>query len=186
MFSILDRYLLRETTKNWLAITLVLVLILLGNRFARFVGVAAAGALPLHVLLTLIGLSSLQNLVYIIPASQMLAIMLALGRMYRDSEITAISACGTGVIRFFKPFLVLGIILTILTAILSLWLGPLALRRVTVLENTAKHSLEVSALRPGHFQKIPGAKGVFYARARSDVEGGLKDIFIRFRSQHGN
>lgn len=184
--SILDRYMLRETALNWFAVTLVLLLILVGNRFARFVGVAAAGAVPVHTLLTLIGLSSLQNLVYLIPASQLLAIMLALGRMYRDNEMTAVGACGVGVVRFYKPFLVLAVVLAAITALLSLWLGPLSMRRVDALEHAAKHGLDLSVLTPGHFQPLPHGRGVFYASARGQDKGTLKNVFIQLNGKRGN
>jgi lipopolysaccharide export system permease protein len=180
-FTTLDRYMMRETALNWAAVTLVLLLVLIGNRFARFVGVAAAGAVPAHTLVTLIGLSSLQNLIYIIPASQLLAIMLALGRMYRDNEMTAISACGVGVARFYKPFFVFAIVLTVVSALLSLWLGPNALRTVDKLENTAKHKLELSALSPGHFQTLPHGRGIFYAQGREGGGGGLQGVFIKLK-----
>ena len=46
MLGILDRYILRESAQNWAGITGILLLILMSNRFARFLGDAAAGRLP--------------------------------------------------------------------------------------------------------------------------------------------
>src|SRR5690625_4178211 len=96
---ILDRYLARETLLSWLAVTLVLLFVMLSNRFAFYLRYAASGELPANVLGRLVALSTMRYLVYLIPASFLLAVMLALGRLYRDSEMVAISACGVSLAR---------------------------------------------------------------------------------------
>ena len=46
MLRILDRYIFREIATTWLAVTLVLLMILLTNQFARVLGEVAKGKLP--------------------------------------------------------------------------------------------------------------------------------------------
>ena len=55
---IVDRYLARETALTWAAVTGVLMLILMSNRFALLLGDAAAGKLPRQTVFTLLGLAS--------------------------------------------------------------------------------------------------------------------------------
>jgi lipopolysaccharide export system permease protein len=106
--GILDRYLLREAGGAWLAVTLVLLSIMLATRFARFLGEAATGILPRELLFKVVALSSLQYLVILIPVSLLLAIMLAMGRLYKDSEIAAMSGCGVSMKQLYRPFMGLG------------------------------------------------------------------------------
>ena len=101
--GIIDRYLLREATAGWLIVTLVLMLLMMGSGFARFLGRAASGKLPQELVLKLVGLSSIEYLVVILPISLLLGIMLALGRLYRDNEMSAITAAGLGLQRLYRP-----------------------------------------------------------------------------------
>ena len=117
--TILDRYLLREAGASWLAVTFVLLAIMLSTRFARYLAQAAAGELPRELLFKVAALSSLQYLVILIPVSLMLAIMLSLGRLYRDSEIAAMMGCGVGLGALYRPFIVLGGALALMTAALG-------------------------------------------------------------------
>src|ERR1041385_3865145 len=100
--GILQRYLLREAAGAWVAVTLVLLSIMLATRFARYLAVAASGKLPKELLLEVVGLSSLQYLMILIPVSLLLAIMLSLGRLYKDQEMTSMMACGAGSWRFYR------------------------------------------------------------------------------------
>ena len=58
MIRIVDRYLAKETALTAGAVTGVLMLILLSNRFAALLGDAAAGRLPRDTVFTLLGLAS--------------------------------------------------------------------------------------------------------------------------------
>ncbi len=175
---ILDRYLARETLLSWLAVTVVLLFVMLSNRFAHYLRYAASGELPAHVLGSLVGLSTIRYLVYLFPVSFLLAIMLALGRLYRDSEMTAISACGVGLRRLYRPFLALGVVLALVTAVLSLVSGPWAARTAGQLYERAKQEMKLSMLAPGGFRALPDDRGVFYAEGSSGE--ALHGIFVHF------
>src|SRR5690348_14421371 len=83
MIRIVDRYLARETALTIAAVTGVLMLILLSNKFAGLLGDAAAGRLPRETVFTLLGLASIKFFVVVVPVATFLAIMLSLGRLYR-------------------------------------------------------------------------------------------------------
>ena len=95
----LDRYLLREVTWTFIAVTGVLLVVLMSNQFARVLGQAAQNDFPGVVVATLIGLTTLQYLTVLVPIGLFLGIVLALGRLYHESEMTAMNACGVGTLR---------------------------------------------------------------------------------------
>ena len=105
MGSIIDRYLLREVVRTFVGVTAVLLLILLGDQFARGLARAAAARIPRDAVLKLMGLTSIEYLSLLVPAAFFFAVMLALGRFYRDSEMAAMAACGIGTPRLLKPLL---------------------------------------------------------------------------------
>ena len=103
MFRILDRYIFREIAQSWLAVTAVLLAILLTNQFARVLGDVAKDKLPKDAIFQIIGLTALQYLTILVPIGLFLAVMLALGRLYRDSEMPAMMACRVGPLDVYRP-----------------------------------------------------------------------------------
>ena len=105
MFRILDRYIFREVTQTWAAVTLVLLFILLTNQFAQVLGDVAKDRLPKDAVFQVIALTGLQYLTIVVPIGMFLAIMLTLGRLYRDSELPAMMACRVGPAGIYRPLL---------------------------------------------------------------------------------
>ena len=94
MFSTIDRYLMRQILLAWGAITAVLFLILLSVMLGRILQEVARGLLAPGLLGTVVALKSIGALNLMMPFSLFMACMLVLGRMYRDSEIVVLWACG--------------------------------------------------------------------------------------------
>jgi len=105
MRRILDRYIFREIASTWLGVTMVLLLILLTNQFARVLGDVAKGRLPKGAAMDVIALSGAQYLTIVVPIGLFLSIMLALGRLYRDSELPAMMACRVGPTDIYRPLM---------------------------------------------------------------------------------
>ena len=124
MLRVLDRYLLREVLASWLAVTLVLWAIVMVNRLVRYLGEAAAGEIPASVIMTLLGLKSVSYLTTLLPLALFLGVLLALGRLYRDSEMVALAACGVGPATLYRPLLLLAGLVAVLLALLALEVAP--------------------------------------------------------------
>jgi lipopolysaccharide export system permease protein len=180
MTRILDRYLLREVLGASFAVTLLLMLILMCYRFARVLGEAAAGELPRDAVLTLLGLTSVYYLLILAPFGLFLGVMLALGRLYRDSEMTAISACGIGPVRLLRPLLMLAGLVAALLAWLALDIAPWAAGQAMLTKRLAQRDAEIGILEPGRFKSADDGNIVFYAERVSD-NGTLENVFIQRR-----
>ncbi len=179
MLTTLDRYLLREVIQTWVAVTFVLLAIMLSSRFARYLGEAAAGQLPAEVVFTLLGLTSVQYLTVLVPVSLFLAVMLALGRFYRDSEMVAMMACGIGYGRLLKPLMALALTIGVGLAALSLQVGPWAARMASEVRAGAEREVESAGFEAGRFRT--GGETVYYAEQVSDSGRELRDVFIEQR-----
>lgn len=183
--SLLDSYLLREGLTAWAAVTTVLLAIMLATRFTRFLAQAAAGQLPREFLLNIVVLSSLQYLTILIPVSLLLAIMLALGRMYRDQEIAAMTGCGVGPWTLYRPFLTLTVCLAVLTAALSFQIGPWAGRQADRLFKDAQRLIQFTPFEEGRFKELAGGRAVFYAAQVARDNGALDTVFARIDDPKG-
>ncbi len=173
----LDRYLLREVAETWLAVTGVLLVILLSNQLARVLSQAAANDFPRDVVFSLIGLTSAGYLTVIVPIGFFLAIMLALGRMYHESEMAAIQSCGVGPAGLYRPIAFLGVFITALLVWLSFWAIPGAAARAQQIRTEALQNAQFGLLEPGRFRTFGGGNVVFYAE-RVDENGILHNVNV--------
>jgi len=173
----LDRYVFREVAANWFAVTGVLLVILLSNQLARVLSQAAANDFPRHVVLSLIGLTTAGYLTLIVPIGFFLAIVLALGRLYHESEMAAIQSCGVGPSGLFRPIAVLGVAIALLLAWLSFFAVPQASARAQAIRLDALREAQFGALEPGRFRAFAGGNIVFYAE-RVDDNGILHNVNV--------
>lgn len=179
MLRVIDRYLLKEVTLNWLAVTLVLWVILLSNRLAGLLGEAAAGDLPAGIVFTLLGLKSIDYLVVLLPLTLYLGVLLALGRLYKDSEMAALGACGIGPAQLYRPLLGLAALAALLVGGLALYVAPSTASLGYDIRDRAKHSADLSAVTAGRFHESGNGRLVFYAERVSADREHLEGLFVR-------
>ena len=182
---LLDRYLMREAATAWAAVTFVLLAIMMSTRFASVLGIAAKGDLPRELLFKVAMLSTLRYLVILIPASLLLAIMLSLGRLYSDNEIAAMSGCGVGLNRLYRPFLWLAAALAVLTGVLSFSVGPWAGRQADYLVKDARRLVQYTPFEPGQFKAAAGGKAVFYTASMNPQGNQFGQVFGQVEEPKG-
>lgn len=178
MVSIVDRYLARETTLTWAAVTVILMLILLSNRFALLLGDAAAGRLPRDTVFALLGLASVSYFIVVVPVALFLAVMLTLGRLYRDSEMTTFMACGVGPMQVYRPLLAIAAVLAVVLALLALQVAPWAAHMSDLIRSYGQHNAQVGSFEPGSFKQDQQGRGVLYAAGVSDHGRELQNVFM--------
>ncbi|HEY1900049.1 MAG TPA: LPS export ABC transporter permease LptF [Steroidobacteraceae bacterium] len=177
MGRLLERYILREMIASACAVTLVLVLILLTNEGARVLSRAADNQYPHDVVFALIGLGALQHLPILVPIGLLLGMVMAFGRLYHDSEMTAALACGVGMARIYVPVIITGVVVAGLLAWLSLAVGPASMARVLALRSEAVHAGQLAPVAPGRFRSFGGNTVVYAQNALAD--GTLSNVFVQ-------
>ncbi|MEO0997436.1 MAG: LptF/LptG family permease, partial [Pseudomonadota bacterium] len=178
MLRTLDRYVFREILGAWLAVTGVLLFILLSNQFARVLGDAAKDKIPREAVFEVIGLTALQYLTIIGPFGLFLAAMLALARLYRDSELPAMMACRVSPASMYRPLGWIALPLALLVGWLALLVGPEAIREAERIGAEARRQVDLGAIEPGRFIASGSEGAVIYAE---DVEsdGSLTNVFVQ-------
>ena len=148
---IIQRYLFREIMASFLATLFVLLLIIVGNTFVRLLGSVSNGSLPVDALGKLIFLGSFNGAIKLTPVALLIGMMLAFGRLYRDHEMTALHATGVGPKLFYRGvFLFVGP-LTLLIAILVLFVNPVLERTTQNIKNEIRQRPEASGIPVGEF-----------------------------------
>ena len=184
MRRILDRYIFREIATTWLAVTGVLLVILLTNQFARVLGDVAKGKLPKDAAMSVIGLSVMQYMTVLVPIGLFLAIMMALGRLYRDSEMAAMTACRIGPMGVYRPLLWLTVPLAAAVAWLAVEVAPGALSEVERIAAEARRQADLASIEPGRFTEIGSADAVVYGESVSS-EGVMRNVFLQRQVDDG-
>lgn len=174
--SLVDRYILREAAQVWVAVTAILVLILASNSLVNLLGKVVEGELTGHVVLPFFLLHLTSYFVTLIPLGLFLALLLAFGRLYAESEMAALGACGIGLARLFRPVVILGLVAAGITAALTLWASPWAERASSEIMARVAAESEIAALAPGRFNRV-GDSVVLFGETRSDG-GGLSEVFV--------
>jgi lipopolysaccharide export system permease protein len=181
--GIIDRYLIKEIGLTLLSTVLVLLSIVLMHRLSGYLNKVASGSLSLDYIWLLIGLQAVYFLVILIPLAFLLSLMLTLGRLYRDHEVTALIACGYGPFSIYRAILLLAIPLSIITAVLSMMLVPMIMDFQFAVLAKANKEAEISFLKPGIFRELQG-QYMIYIGALSQSE--LRDIFIQTCEPNGD
>jgi lipopolysaccharide export system permease protein len=176
-----QRYVLREVVQTWLAVTGVLVAILVSNQLSRVLGQAADNHYGRRVVFDLIALGAIMNLSVIVPVGLLLAVVLTLGRMYHDSEMAALQACGFGPSRLLAPLFCFAAVIALGLAWLVFVQVPQADTEVQLLRQSAMKEAQFGQLNAGRFSSFSGGDAVFYAE-RVDAEGVLHNVFVQRES----
>lgn len=184
MFRILDRYIFREVASTWIAVTAILLFIMLTNQFARVLGEVAKGNLPKDAAFQVIGLTGLQYLSVLVPIAMFLAIMMALGRLYRDSEFPAMMACRIGPGGIYRPLAWLVIPITVFVAWVAVDLGPKAMSTIELISVEARRQADLASVEAGKFTTGGDDRSVVYAE-NILASGELQKVFLERQTGQG-
>lgn len=148
---ILTKYLTKEVLKSQVAILFILLLIFFSQQLVRVLGSAANGNVPADLVFSLLGLGMPTMAQLMLPLCLFIAILLTFGRLYAESEITVMRACGVGQHILVRVVLLLSILTASLAAYNALWLSPWAIQKQVAIVEDAKTNPTMSALTSGQF-----------------------------------
>lgn len=182
MFSLIDRWLLKEVIKTLLVILLVLLMVLLASNMVKFLGMVASGAIGGDALLALVGLELLKTLGMLVPPAFFFAVLWVLGRLYRDGEMLALQAAGVGPLRVYRAFMYSALPLAVLVGWLMLVVVPWAKLAYETIRVGERDRTELAAVRTGEFNEFSRGDLVVFAE-RTGVNGELRGLFVQDRMQ---
>lgn len=179
---ILFRYLTREILLTMLAVTFTLLVIVVSSRLVAYLGSAAAGNLPPGLVFSVILFRLPGFLELIMPLAFFVSVLLALGRLYVDSEMVVISACGIGPRRLLAMILAPALLVAVAVGCISLWVTPYTTLRVQEMLNDVKNESGLDLLSAGRFRVINQGRGrVTYVDHVDPDSGEMLGVFAADR-----
>lgn len=181
--KLIDRYLIREVAPYFLmGFVLLTSMIFLHEvgRFSELFIVFSRYGLPTGPLFRLLGSILPGIVVYTIPVSLLLGVLMGLGRLSSDSEVTALRASGVGRVRILVPLLALGLVVAGAMLYLTAELAPISKKTLSSLKET-KGSIAFQGIstqiKPRVFEEsVPGK--VFYIQDIERKDNTWRNIFI--------
>lgn len=168
----------RELARGFGATLVVILTIVLTMFLIRTVGQAASGAVAPQDVVLLLGYVALGHLPTMIALSLFVAVVVSLGRMYRDSEMAIWFASGVGLTRFVRPVLRTGWPVLLVVGVLTLVVWPWGNRNSLDLRDRYQQRSDLSRVTPGVFQTSSDGRRVFFIERESADGVNARNVFI--------
>ncbi len=121
---VLDRYVFLELLPPFATGGGLFTFFLIIDRIYYLADLVITKGVPFHLVLQLLVYMLPSFLAHTLPMALLLAVLLVAGRMASDLEVVALKASGVSPLRLFAPFLAVAVLVTGVTAVLTLAVGP--------------------------------------------------------------
>ena len=179
---ILFRYICREIYLTLLIITLVLVSVVIVNQFSHFLLDVAAGEYGIATALFFTGLQLPLVITYLLSLALFLSILLAIGRLYADHEMTVMSACGMSLLQQTLSIMSLVCLVALFSGWLSLWVNPRANVAMQNMSTQVLHNFNLDVLVSNQFEYF-GDTRVVYVEHVSHLKNTVAGLFLAIKNK---
>lgn len=178
----------REFAQTTLTVFVALLAILVVTQSIRLLGQAASGRIGSDAVLALLGFGVLNLLPVTLTLALFVGILLALGRAWRDSEMTIWFSAGVSLLAWMRPVFAFAAPFVVLIAVLSLFLTPWAIGKRAEYLQRLDNRHDVARVTPGNFRESTRGDRVFFVESlggqESDGPTRVRNVFIS-QSEHG-
>jgi lipopolysaccharide export system permease protein len=176
----------RKDLARTFAATLVVILTIVITMFLiKTLGQAASGSVAPQDVVLLLGYTALGHMSTMLTLSMFVAIVVTLGRMYRESEMVIWFASGVGLSRFVRPVLWTAAPVLAVVMLIMFFVWPWVNAKGTELRDRYTQRSDLSRVTPGVFQSSRDGSRVFFVE-RESVDGiNARNVFIVTRQRDG-
>ena len=184
LVTVLDKMIIRDLLKTLLSVLTVIVVIIVSRKFIRILDEAIAGQVSNETLLSILGLKTISATVEFLPVALFMAVLMVMGRMYRDQEMSAVASAGGGAGTLYRAVFLLVVPLSVLSLGLSLYVSPWAEANVDQIMKQGEESADLRGIAAGKFSEYSQGDLVFYVEKIS-ADKKMHNVFVQNR-QNGN
>ncbi|WP_051954434.1 LPS export ABC transporter permease LptF [Methylobacter sp. BBA5.1] len=184
LITVLDRLIMRDLIKTLLAVLTVIVVIIVSRRFIKILDKAIEGQVSNETLLSILGLKMVVASISFLPAALFMAVLMVLGRMYRDQEMSSIASAGGGAGTIYRAVFLLVFPLSVVSAGLSLYVAPWAEAKTEEIMHQDEQSADIRGVAAGKFSEYSQGDLVFYVEKIGD-DKKMHKVFVQQRQLNG-
>ena len=176
---IFHRSLIREFSLIAISVVGVLLVILLTRLLILLLGRAASGDVLPEAVVGLIAFGILNYLPVLLGIAVFVAVLLALSRSHRDSEMTVWFTSGLSIAAWVRPVLQFAIPVAAICALLSLAIAPWAQAQSQEYQRLLASRDDVSSVTPGVFRESRSSDRVFFVDKLSEGDKEVNNVFVQ-------
>ncbi|MDO9141633.1 MAG: LPS export ABC transporter permease LptF [Methylobacter sp.] len=169
-----------DLLRTLLAVWSVIVVIIVSRQFIRILDKAVEGQVSNQTLMTVLGLKTVIASATFLPAALFMAVLMVLGRMYRDQEMSAVASAGGGSGTVYRAVFLLVFPLSMVSAGLSLYVSPWAEAMMDQIMHQDKESADLRGIAAGKFSEYSHGDLVFYVE-KIDANKKMQQVFVQHR-----
>ncbi|BCG63259.1 MAG: lipopolysaccharide export system permease protein [Methyloprofundus sp.] len=178
LLTVMERMMVSELLKTIFSVLMVLVVIIVSRNFIKILKMAVEGLISNEAILSILGLKMLLASINFLAPAVFVGVLMVIGRMYRDQEMSALSSAGVGVWHIYRAVFKVIVPIGLLAALMSLSVGPWATNKIETIVFEQKKSAGIRAISEGKFSEYSHGKWIFYAEHIS-VDNKMQNVFVR-------
>jgi lipopolysaccharide export system permease protein len=169
-----------DLMKTVAAILLVLVIIIVSQKFIKVLAQAIESNIANQTVFALLGLKTIIVTSSFLPAAVFMAVLIVIGRMYQEQEIAAINSAGGGLFYLYRGVFLLLLPVTALAIGLSMYAAPWAEAKSQELMHDDRQTADVRGISAGRFSEYSQGELIFYTE-KVDDDGRMHNVFLQNR-----
>jgi lipopolysaccharide export system permease protein len=182
LITVLDKMIAVDLTKTLLSVWIVIVVIIVSQKFIKILEKAVEGHISNDTILTVLGLKTVVVGIGLLPAATFMALLMVLGRLYKDHEMSAIASAGGGAGTLYRAISLFALPLIIITSCLSLFVSPWAESKMQSIMNVDEQSSDIRGIAAGKFSEYSSGDLVFYVETISS-DNRMQSVFLQNRKK---
>ncbi len=175
---LIERYIIAEIRRPVSIMVGILTFVFASYSAQRYLTQAANGTLALQSVIDIVVYKVIIALEMLVPVALYASVAMAMGRLYHDSEITAIRASGASPLRLYRAIALISMPIAIAVTVLSVYGRPWAYTQTYRLEQQSKADLDVNHLQSQRFNLNPDNGRMILAEQVDHDSGNLKNALI--------
>jgi len=180
LVSILDKMIVKDLLKTVSSVLMVLVIIIVSRKFIKVLAQAVEGNISNDIVLALLGLKIVIAMGSFLPVSIFMAILMVIGRMYRDQEMAAVASAGGGAFVIYRAVFILVLPLSFVAAGFSMVATPWAETKINQLIHEDQKQADIKGIAAGRFSEYSHGELVFYTEDISK-DKQMQNVFVQNR-----
>jgi lipopolysaccharide export system permease protein len=172
----IGRYIFRATFGAFLVILISVTMLMWITQALRNIDLMTNQGQTILVFVGITGLIIPLLMMLIAPIALMIAVAHVLNRLGNDSELIVMNAAGMPPWHIFRPFLAVGIVVSLFVAVISTYISPKCLRELRLWITAVRADVITNSIQPGRFMVLEGKLTLHIRERRPD--GQLLGVLI--------
>jgi lipopolysaccharide export system permease protein len=183
VLRVLDKLIAFDLLKTLGAVLSVIVIIIASRKFIGILKMAVSGQLAADTLIHFFLLKVIVVAISLLPVTLFMAILMVLGRMYRDHEMTALASAGVGLGSLYRSIFIVVVPIFGMSVWLAMVTAPWAEAQMKQLIHKDAETADIRGVTPGRFSEYSRGDLVVYVQGIG-LNKQLQGIFVQDRQQN--